>query len=131
MNKIQNIQNSLINYILGDRAYGRIRKQNLNMIGWIEIDKMYEKTIAKLAHKIMNTKRPEFFYQHFTKDRTIRIIEQNKIAHYPPNFGLKKHERNLFRFRIVNVYNQIPNKLTKMKNYQTFKKWLKKHYLKK
>ena len=105
---------------------GRTDEYYLKLMKWYNHRRRYEKSISKIAFKILNYEKenPHRFYDHLVEDRSIRMKSQNKVSHRTNEVGNNMEAKNTFLYQIITVYNKLPRELTLLKSSILFKKWI-------
>ena len=108
--------------VLGPEAYGRTDQYVMAKLKWKTVEELYEDSIVKLAHKTVTNQIPMYYHMTLTENRTPYQIGQNKLADNQPN-QLRIVKRQ-FSYKVRDLYNRLPFKLTQIKHQKRFSKWL-------
>ena len=80
-------------------------------------------------YKIINSEEEHNFKDYLTKNRTIRMLKQNKVGHHDQYMGHSQFTQNTFLYRAVNIFNKLPRNITLIKQPHLFKLWCKRYNL--
>ena len=127
IDKMDQILINTARHVLGKVAYGRSRRWILAEMGWTDYYTMYESAIQKMCHSLLNTDNNHHFKSIMTKNRSPRILAQNKVSAHRPGFAMKSIEHKTFIFNIVSAYNKLPRQITLITQGNLFRKWLRKY----
>ena len=76
-------------------------------------------------YKIINNKEEHYFKDYLIRNRSIRILKENKVGHHDPTMGFNTYTQRTFLYKAVNVYNCLPRNITLIKQKHFFKNWVK------
>ena len=136
--KIQTLQLDACRLALGHRATRWSTRKLLEEMNWAPIQTILERENILMTHKIINTKNPEhMFFKMVEKyklkgqnTKDTRSSGQGKLGTRPKQIGSSKTMKYHFRIAAYELYQKIPDELTKMKDPKNFKRWVGR-YLKK
>lgn len=116
---------------LGNESYVWGHKDVMKEIKWKSVIDMRDMSIQRFVHKTLNLGQPQYLNDLMTKDRTPRVLHENKAKGHLPNFGIGQKTRSSIRFNAVTLYNNLPQNLTLLRSHSRLKGWLKMFYVNK
>ena len=78
---------------------------------------------------MLNNKEEHFFQDYLTRNRSIRILKQNKVGYHDPLMGFNSYTQRTFLYKAVNIYNSLPKNITLIRHQHLLKKWVKRYNL--
>ena len=128
--RIQSSQLKAARTVLGPRSYRWSTSRCLSEMKWMNIKQMIEFKMAKMAHRIVNTGKPEYLSIKMLNNENARVTRNStdrKIGIRGNDIGRTNVTKNTFRYRIYDIYNKIPGILTNIKSKNLFSTRLKRY----
>ena len=98
-------------------------------MNWLSTQANYENAMQNSVYKMINGYGDHEFKHYLTKNRSIRILAENKVSSHDPIMGQSHHTQKSYLYRAVSLYNKLPKYLTLIKTHSVFKKWCKRYNL--
>ena len=126
ISKIDRLITKMARILNGTEGYGKTDQWNIKHLNWMSLSELHSFTAAKYAHKIINSDSKHWFKEYLLANRSSRNRSAMKIGPHKVDIGRNNITQLTFLYSIVNIYNRIPDTITRFHQHSLFKLWLKK-----
>ena len=95
-------------------------------MGWISIEELYKYTTAKYTYNIIHSEDNHYFKEYLLANRNDQKRLSNKLGPHKTSIGRSNYTFYTYLYQSIDIYNNIPDNITRMTRPSLFKIWTKK-----
>ena len=105
---------------------GKSDSWHLSQMGWMNVEKLNKFVIQKYTYRMINNDQEHYFRNYLLQNRNDQKRMACKLGPHKPQIGRSHFTQNTYLYRAIDIYNQLPDLITRMTRFSLFKLWLKK-----